>query len=62
MLVIRFRTHRIAFKTDLCKMFRQTLIRPQDRKFQHILWQDGDSGPVLNYELQAVTYGTASAK
>lgn len=60
-LIIRFRTYRIAFKTDLCKMFRQILIRPQDRKYQHILWESKNGDPVVDYELQTVTYGTASA-
>ncbi|XP_072162003.1 uncharacterized protein [Bemisia tabaci] len=60
-LVIKFRSHRVAFKTDLCKMFRQILIRPEDRQFQHILWQPTDDGPVMDYELLTVTYGTGSA-
>jgi hypothetical protein len=60
-LMIRFRLHRIALTTDVEKMFRQILVHPEDRKFQHILWREDFDGPLEDYELNTVTYGTASA-
>nr|XP_018908472.1 PREDICTED: uncharacterized protein LOC109038017 [Bemisia tabaci] len=62
-LLIRFRTHRVALTGDICKMFRQILIRPgpEDRQYQHILWRDDETSPPKDFELSTVTYGTGPA-
>ncbi|CAB0014131.1 unnamed protein product [Nesidiocoris tenuis] len=38
-------------------MFRQILIHPHDRKFQHIFFRKNENEPLLEYELNTVTYG-----
>ncbi|XP_065203485.1 uncharacterized protein LOC135833643 [Planococcus citri] len=55
-----FRTYRYAFMADIIKMFRQFLIDPEDRTWQHILWYD-ENGGVIECELNTITYGTRSA-
>lgn len=37
-IITRWRQHQFVLKSDVKKMFRQFLIRPEDRKFQCILW------------------------
>lgn len=42
-------------------MYRQVLINPQQRHLQRILWCSEPEEPIKTYNLNAVTYGTASA-
>jgi len=42
-------------------MFRQILITPEQRSLQRILWRSNPEDPVEIFELNTVTYGTASA-
>ncbi|PHT96272.1 hypothetical protein BC332_34802 [Capsicum chinense] len=60
-ILIRMRTYKIVLVADITKMFRQILIRPEDRKFQHILWRENDNEPIKDYVLNTVTYGTGSS-
>jgi len=60
-IVHRFRLHAIAFTADIAKMYRQIRMKPEDRKFQSILWRRSPSEPIQEYELNTVTYGTACA-
>ncbi|XP_050599064.1 uncharacterized protein LOC126926771 [Bombus affinis] len=41
-------------------MYRQFLVRPEDRKFQQILWRNSD-GEVDTYQLNTVTFGLSAA-
>ena len=60
-LLLRFRTFEFALTADIVKMYRQVLIAPEDRRYQYILWRDSPSDEIETYELNTVTYGTASA-
>lgn len=60
-IVLRFRKHKIAFTTDIKKMYRQILINKNHTPYQRILWRENRDEPLLTYELKTVTYGTASA-
>lgn len=60
-VLFKFRIHAIVLTADICKMYRQILIRPEDRKYQHILWRDNEQQAIEEYELNTVTYGTTSA-
>jgi len=60
-ILVRFRFHLIAFSADVCKMFRQILIHPDERDYQRILWRNHPSEPVQDFLLTTVTYGTAAA-
>ncbi|XP_037930934.1 uncharacterized protein LOC119665763 [Teleopsis dalmanni] len=42
-------------------MFRQILVDSRDRCFQYILWRASESEEIHTYQLNTVTYGTASA-
>jgi len=60
-IVLRFRMNPVAYCADIAKMYRQILIALEDRDFQRILWREEPSQPILEYQLNTVTYGTAAA-
>lgn len=60
-ILLRFRTKTYVISADITKMYRQVLIDENQRKLQRILWRDHKHDPIKTYELQTVTYGTASA-
>ncbi|XP_076660602.1 uncharacterized protein LOC143363961 [Halictus rubicundus] len=59
-ILLRFRIHRYVLTGDIEKMYRQFLVRPEDRKFQRILWRD-TTGSIKTYELNTVTFGLSAA-
>ncbi|XP_017875370.2 uncharacterized protein LOC108622175 [Ceratina calcarata] len=59
-ILLRFRIHQYVITGDIEKMYRQFLVRKEDRKFQRILWRD-DTGEIHTYELQTVTFGLSAA-
>ncbi|GJQ74686.1 hypothetical protein Trydic_g21538 [Trypoxylus dichotomus] len=59
--LIRFRQHTYVVSADIAKMYRQVLIDPKYRCLQRILWRSDPSKPLHIYQLNTVTYGTASA-
>lgn len=60
-ILTRFRVHKHVFTTDVCKMYRQILVLPEYRKFQHVLWRASSHDELREYELQTVTYGVNCA-
>ncbi|GJQ73837.1 hypothetical protein Trydic_g18774 [Trypoxylus dichotomus] len=60
-ILIRFRQHTYVVSADIVKMYRQVLIDPKYRCLQRILWHPDPSKPLHIYQLNTVTYGTASA-
>lgn len=56
-ILTRFRIHKYVFTSDICKMYRQVLILPKYRKFQHVLWRASPHDKLCEYELNTVTYG-----
>lgn len=46
---------------DVEKMFRQVLTHPDHCKYHRILWNDNSGKQLVCFELNTVTYGTASA-
>jgi len=60
-ILVRFRTNIYVIAADVEKMFRQILITPEQRSLQRILWRLNPEEPVEVFELNTVTYGTASA-
>lgn len=60
-ILIRFRKHAFVITADIEKMYRQILVKPEQRRLQRILWRSDVSQSVQCYELNTVTYGTASA-
>lgn len=59
--LLRFRTYKVGVTSDVSKMFRQILVRKEDRRFQQILWRSSIDDEIGVYQLTTVTYGTASA-
>lgn len=39
------------------KMYRQILVRPENRKFQRILWRSNYNAPVSMYKSNIIIYG-----
>lgn len=60
-IVMRFCKHSIILAADVKMMYRQILIDPNQRKLQQIFWRSDSHEFLKSYELNSVTYGTASA-
>jgi len=60
-IVLRFRLHEYVMTADVEKMYRQILIDLAYRDYQRILWRDSPEKELSHYQLNTVTYGTASA-
>ncbi|RLU25685.1 hypothetical protein DMN91_001842 [Ooceraea biroi] len=60
-ITLRFRVHEYVVTVDIKKMFRQIFIHQKDRVLQLILWREDARKPLRVYQLNTVTYGTASA-
>lgn len=60
-ILVRFRKHNYVLAADIQKMYRQVLVSKDQRSLQRILWRDNSSEPLSVYELNTITYGTASA-
>ncbi|XP_076398051.1 uncharacterized protein LOC105662716 [Megachile rotundata] len=61
LILTRWRLFRIAFTTDIIKMFRQIKVHQADADWQRILWRPNPGVSVQDYQLTTVTYGTACA-
>ncbi|XP_066596569.1 uncharacterized protein [Prorops nasuta] len=59
-ILMNWRAFRYVGVTDIAKMFRQILVRLEDRKYQNIFWKS-DSGELQAFEFNRVTYGTGPA-
>jgi hypothetical protein len=46
---------------DIAKVYRQIWVYPDDKGLQRILWRNTPNQLIAIYELNTVTYGTASA-
>lgn len=60
-ILLKFRENRYVACADIEKMYRQVLIDTDQRDLQLILWRDDPSDTLKVYQLNTVTYGTASA-
>lgn len=60
-ILLNFRMHHYAMTADITKMYRMINIALEQRKYQKIFWRSDISEPLRIYQLNTVTYGTASA-
>ncbi|XP_025419334.1 uncharacterized protein LOC112689715 [Sipha flava] len=60
-IVLRCRMHQYILTADIVKMYRQILIRSEDRVFQHIFWSDSPNDQLQEFQLCTITYGLNSA-
>jgi hypothetical protein len=60
-ILLRWRTHKIAYVADIVKMYRQIEVDEADRDYQRIVWRSDAQKPIEDYRLISVTFGTACA-
>lgn len=60
-ILCRFRKYRYVMVADISKMYRQILIADDQRKYQKIFWRADSKQELKCFQLNTVTYGTASA-
>lgn len=60
-ILVRFRKYNFVIAADIEKMYRQIYIAKDQRPLQRILWRETIEDPIQIYQLNTVTYGTASA-
>ena len=60
-ILLRFRQHAYVFSADMCKMYRQILVKEEFRPLQLILWRSDPEASLQTFALNTVTYGTTSA-
>lgn len=60
-IIMRSRIRRVMIIADAKQMYRQILVDERDTPLQRIVWRQSPEHPLSTYELQTVTYGTASA-
>ncbi|XP_012285519.1 uncharacterized protein LOC105702492 [Orussus abietinus] len=58
--LLRFWQHDYVVTGDIEKMYRQFLIREEDRRYQRNLWRSDDE-KITTYEMNAVTFGLSPA-
>ncbi|XP_043604779.1 uncharacterized protein LOC122577510 [Bombus pyrosoma] len=59
-ILLRFRLHQYVLTGDIEKMYRQFLVRPEDRRYQKIVWRN-ENGEIEAYQLNTVTFGLSAA-
>lgn len=59
-LLLRFRIYTYVLTGAIEKMYRQFLVRPEDRRYQRTLWRN-ERNEIATYELNTVTFGLSSA-
>lgn len=61
-ILTRFRRHKIAFVSDIEKMYRQIAVHPKHQNYQRIVWRENPNSEMQHFKLTTVTYGlTCSA-
>lgn len=60
-ILLRFRQHKIIITADVEKMYRQILVHPDFRYLQQILYRFDPHDELMIFQLNTVSYGTASA-
>lgn len=60
-ILLRFRKYAFIATADIKQMYRQILIREDQRCFQKIVWRADPKEQLTTFQLNTVTYGTKSA-
>lgn len=60
-IILRLRMRLIVLAADIQKMYRQVLIKPEQRSLQQIIWRSSPDQPIKTFQLNTVTYGTTAA-
>ncbi|XP_052858280.1 uncharacterized protein LOC128266046 [Drosophila gunungcola] len=59
--LLAIRLHRHALVADICKMYRQFEISPDDLMYQLVLWRESSAPPLELFQLNTVTNGMSCA-
>lgn len=59
-ILMQWRQYRYVFTVNITKMYQQILINSRDNDYQRIVWQPIPDGPITDYRLLTVIYGTAA--
>lgn len=60
-IVMRFRTFRVALTTDITKMYRQVMVPESQRDLLRIVWRENENEPLKHYRMKRQTYGLKSS-
>lgn len=60
-ILVRFRTHKIAFTADIEKMYLHIQLNEKDQQYQKIVWRENTDDPIEDYCLTTVTFGVNSS-
>lgn len=60
-ILIRWRKHKVVFKADIEKMYRQIALDAEDQKYHTVVWRNSPNEAIKEYQLNTVTFGTAAA-
>ncbi|KAJ8356221.1 hypothetical protein SKAU_G00190150 [Synaphobranchus kaupii] len=61
-VLLRFRQHQVAVSGDICSMFHQVRLLPEDRSLLRFIWRDlSCEDPPDVYEWQVLPFGTMSS-
>ncbi|CAD7078608.1 unnamed protein product [Hermetia illucens] len=55
-----FRKCEYILRGDVEYLYREILVRPEDRDFQRIVWRNDPAEGIMDYRLNTVTFGVAS--
>ncbi|XP_075167743.1 uncharacterized protein LOC142239882 [Haematobia irritans] len=56
-IILGWRFYKYVFTGDIEKMYRQIWLRPEDRKYQSILFRPNSDDHIKTYQLKTVTFG-----
>lgn len=59
-VLLRFRSHKIAFSADISKMFREIWLHPEDRDLHRFFMRDGD-GRLAEFRMTRLTFGVKTS-
>lgn len=60
-ILVHLRIFNVVITADVAKMYRQIFVHESQRNLQRIVWRKEPSQEVKHYQLNTITYGTASA-
>ncbi|XP_017493933.1 PREDICTED: uncharacterized protein LOC108382046 [Rhagoletis zephyria] len=61
LLILKWRTYKFVFNSDVEKMYRQILLHEGDQDYQQIVFRSETNSPIHDYKLKTVTFGVNCA-
>ncbi|XP_014288404.1 uncharacterized protein [Halyomorpha halys] len=56
-ILLNFRRYPCVMASDVCQMYLKILMHPDDVPYQHFLFRFDESEPIMEYQLNRVTFG-----